>query len=164
MSSIDIARTYVAPISITAAFTAQIDIFELLSASGKPAVLLAWEFGQTSEVGDAQEEMLNLVLKYVTGAPTSGSGGGTSTFRPTTPNQTGAGVTLETGNTTKLTGGTSVDMGRFCWNVRMPCLYVPVPEERIVIDAATRLVLELTTTPADSIAGIAGRISVGELV
>ena len=164
MSSIDIARTYVAPISITAAFTAQIDIFELLTASGKPGVLLGWDFGQTSEVGDAQEEQLVMVLKYVTGAPTSGSGGGTSTFRPTTPNQTAAGVTLETGNTTKLTGGTSVEMGRFDWNVRMNSLYVPVPEERIVIDSATRLVLELVTTPADSIAGIAGRVSFGELI
>lgn len=161
---IDLSRSYTAPIAITSAFTAQIDVFELLSAAGKPAVLLGWEFGQTSEIGDAQEEHLQLVLKYVTGAPTSGSGGGTSTFRSVRPNDTAAGVTLETGNTTKLSGGTSVEMARFDWNVRMSCLYVPVPEERIIMDAATRLVLELVTTPADSIAGIQGRISVGEII
>lgn len=161
---IELARSYVAPIAISSAFTAQIDVFELLSAAGKPGILLGWEFGQTSEVGDTQEEQLTMVLKRVTGAPTSGSGGGTSTFQATRPNDTAAGITLETGNTTKLTGGTSVEMARFQWNVRMPCLYVPVPEERIVFDAATRLVLELVTTPADSIAGLQGRISVGEII
>lgn len=160
----EFARAYVAPISITSAFTAQIDVFELLAASGKPVVLLGFELGQTSEIGDSQEEMLNLVLKRVTGAPTSGSGGGTPTLQPATPNNTAAGVTVETGNTTKLTGGTSVDLARWSWNVRMPLLYIPIPEERVVLDAGTRLVLELTTTPADSIAGIAGRISVGELI
>lgn len=161
---IELARSYTAPINISAAFTAQIDVFELLAATGKPGILLGFEFGQTSEIGDAQEEQLTLVLKRVTGAPTSGSGGGTSTFQPTRPNDTAAGLTLETGNTTKLTGGTSVEVGRFQWNVRTPCLYVPVPEERIVFDTGTRLVLELVTTPADSISGIQGRISAGEII
>jgi hypothetical protein len=161
---IELSRSYVAPINIGTAFTAQIDVFELLSAAGKPGVLISFELGQTSEVGDTQEEMLTLVLKRVTGAPTSGSGGGTSTFQSTRPNDTAPGATLETGNTTKLTGGTSVEVGRWAWNVRMPLLYMPVPEERIVFDAATRLVLELVTTPADSISGIQGRISVGEII
>lgn len=162
--TIELARSYVAPINISSAFTAQIDIFELLSAAGKPGILLGFELGQVSEVGDAQEEILTLVLKRVTGAPTSGSGGGTSTFISTRPNDTAPGVTLETGNTTKLTGGTSVELARFDWNVRVGVLYVPVPEERIVFDAATRLVLELVTTPADSISGVHGRISVGEII
>jgi hypothetical protein len=161
----DIARRYVAPIRITTAFTAQIDIFELLAATGKPGILIGWEFGQTTEIGDTQEEQLTMVLKRVTGAPTSGSGGGTSTFQSASGgNDTAAGLTMETGNTTKLTGGTSVDMGDFQWNVRMNCLYVPVPEERITFDAGTRLVLELVTTPADSIGGIRGRIAVGEII
>lgn len=161
---IELSRSYVAPINISAAFTAQIDIFEILSAAGKPGVLIGFELGQPTEVGDAQEEQLTLVLKRVTGAPTSGSGGGTSTFQSTRPNDTAAGLTIETGNTTKLTGGTSVDMARFTWNVRQPLLYIAIPEERIVFDAATRLVLELLTTPADSIGGINGRVSVGEII
>lgn len=158
------ARSYTAEINITAAFTTQIDVFELLAASGKPVVLLGFELGQISEVGDTQEEGLTLVLKRVTGAPTSGSGGGTSTFQPVVPNDSAAGATLETGNTTKLTGGTSVNLARWDWNVRFPLPYTPVPEERIILDAATRLVLELVTTPADSISGIHGRITLGELV
>ena len=161
---IELARSYVAPINIGTAFTAQIDVFEILAAAGKPGVLLGFELGQPTEVGDAQEEMLTLVLKRVTGAPTSGSGGGTSTFQSTRPNDTAAGLTIETGNTTKLTGGTSVDMLRWSWNVRQSLPYIAVPEERIVFDAATRLVLELVTTPADSIGGINGRVSVGEII
>lgn len=158
------ARPYSVSVNISTAFTAQIDVFELLAGTGKPLVLLGFEFGQTSEIGDAQEEMLSLVLKRVTGAPTSGSGGGTSTPAPTSPNDTAAGATVETGNTTKLSGGTSTDVARFSWNVRTPLIYLPLPEDRIVLDAATRLVLELVTTPADSISALVGRISIAELV
>lgn len=157
-------RIYTSSISITAAFTAQIDIFELLAASGKPLILHTFELGQTTEVGDAQEEMLILVLKRITASPTSGSGGGTGTFNVVNPNDTAAGATIETGNTTKLSGGTSVELARFGWNVRGTLAYVPIPEEKITLDASTRLVLELVTTPADSIGGVVGRIVIEELV
>lgn len=158
------ARAYSAAVNISAAFTAQIDFLELLAAAGKPLILTGFELMQTSEVGDAQEEVLSVVLKRVTASPTSGSGGGTATFVPLGPNDTAAGATLETGNTTKLTGGTSVEVARFGWNVRAPLLYVPVPEERITLDASTRLVLELLTTPADSISAVVGRVSIAELI
>lgn len=161
--TIELARSYTAPINISSAFTAQIDIFELLAATGKPGILVSFELGQPTEIGDAQEEMLTLILKRCTGG-TSGSGGGTPTFQSTRPNDTAAGVTAETGNTTKYAAGTVVEMARFQWNVRIGCLYVPVPEERIVFDAGTRLVLELATTPADSIGGVTGRLSVGEII
>lgn len=157
------ARAYSAPINI-AAHTAQIDVFELLSAAAKPLEVVAIELGQLTEVGDIQEEVIALVLKRVTGAPTSGSGGGTSTFVAMNPNDGAAGATLETGNTTKLTGGTPVELARFAWNVRAGLLYVPVPEERIRLDASTRLVLEEVTTPADSITGPIGRIAIRELI
>lgn len=156
-------RMYYAPINV-AAHTAQIDYFELLAASGKPVLVHGFELGQATEVGDAQEEQLVLVLKRITGAPTSGSGGGTPTFIATTPNDTAAGATLETGNTTKLTGGTSTELARFVWNVRGERLFLPPPEGRIVIDAGTRLVLEEATTPADSITGPVGWILIEELV
>jgi len=157
-------RVYKASINITAAFTAQIDIFELLAGTAKPLILLGFEIGQTTELGDAQEEVLTLILKRVTGSPTSGSGGGTGTFVPTAPNDAAAAATLETGNTTKLTGGTSVELGRIPWQVRVPYLYMEPPEMRDVLDAGTRFVLELATTPADSIGGIVGRIAIGELL
>ncbi len=154
---------YYAPINV-GAHTAQIDFFELLAATGKPILVHGFELGQATEVGDAQEEQLVLVLKRITGAPTSGSGGGTSTFIPATPNDAAAGATLETGNTTKLTGGTSTELARLSWNVRGEKLFLPPPEGRITIDAGTRLVLEEVTTPADSITGPVGWILIEELV
>ena len=156
-------RPYTAPINISA-HSAQVDVFELLAASGKPLKLISFELGQTSEVGDAQEEFIPLALKRVTGSPTSGSGGGTSTFQPLRPNDTAAGATLETGNTTKLSGGTSVELGRFTWSLRGGLLYQPPPEEWITLDASTRLVLEEVATVADSITGPVGRIVIMELV
>lgn len=156
-------RRYRAPISIGAT-TAQIDIFELLTAAGKPVALSGFSLAQTSEVGDAQEEQLQLVLKYVTGLPTSGSGGGISTPRPVLPNDVAAGATVETGNTTKLTGGTSVDLERYSWNIRQDFQALWIPEMWQVAAADTRLVLELVTTPADSITAIVGTIHFAELV
>ncbi len=157
------AGVAVFPINISAAFSAQIDIFELLSSSTQPLDLLGWEIMQTTEVGDAQEEVLTLVLKRITGAPTSGSGGGTPTGRSTVPGGT-VGATLETGNTTKLTGGTSEELSRFGWQLRQAHLYQPTPDEIITIAPATRLVLELATTPADQIGGIVGRLIIAELL
>ncbi|MDX3101751.1 hypothetical protein [Nonomuraea angiospora] len=158
-------RPYMAPINV-AAHTAQLDYFELLAGTtpNRPLLLHGFELGQSSEFGDAQEEELVLVLKRVTGSPTSGSGGGTSTFQPLNPNDPAAGATLETGNTTKLTGGTSVELARFSWNVRSSLLYLPTPELRITLDAGTRLVLEEVTTPADSITGPIGWISIEEIM
>ncbi|MFI6496891.1 hypothetical protein [Nonomuraea typhae] len=159
-------RPYTAPINISTAFTAQVDIFEILAAAGKPFELGGFELGQTSEIGDAQEEQLTLVLKLATGSVTSGSGGGTSTFRPINPNDTSPGATIETGNTTKLaTGsGTVVELARIPWNVRGSALYVPVPEYRHVVPADGRLVLELATTPTDSISAAVGWVAISELV
>lgn len=151
------------PINISAAFSTQIDIFELLSGSTQPLDILGWEIMQTTEVGDAQEEVLTLVLKRVSASPTSGSGGGTSTGRTTVPGGT-VNATLETGNTTKLSGGTSEEMARFGWNLRQPHLYQPTPDEIITLAPATRAVLELATTPADQIGGIVGRLIVAELL
>ncbi len=156
-------RRYYAPIAI-ATVTTQLDIFELLAASGKPLEIHEIVLEQTSEIGDAQEEQLELVLKRITGAPTSGSGGGTSAPIACVPNDTAVGATVETGNTTKLTGGTSTELSRRSWNVRSSFYFTPVPEGRIVIDAATRAVLELATTPADSISKIVGHILFEELV
>lgn len=159
------ARGYIFPVNITSAFTAAIDVFELLTVTEKPVVLLGWEFGQISEITDAQDEVLTFVLKRVTGAPTSGSGGSTAAAGAVNlPNDTAGSATIEVGNTTKLAGGTSVDLARFDWYIRQPFIYAPLPEELIVVAGATRLVLEMVSTPADSISGMHGSIRYAELV
>jgi hypothetical protein len=159
-----VGRMYSFPLNI-GAHTTQIDYFELLTVTEKPVLLHGFELGQSTEVGDAQEEMLVLVLKRITGAPTSGSGGSVAAAgAPLTPNDTAGSATIEAGNTTKLTGGTSTELARFAWNVRQPQLYLPPPEGRITVAGATRIVLEEATTPADSITGPVGWILYEELV
>lgn len=157
-------RMYQASFNI-AAHTAQIDYFELLTITEKPVLVHAFEIGQLTEVGDAQEEMLALILKRITGAPTSGSGGSSAAAgNVLVPNDTAGSATLEFGNTTKLSGGTSVELARIAWNVRSNYLWMPPPEGRITVGGATRLVLEEATTPADSVTGPVGWILYEELV
>lgn len=157
-------RMYTYPFSI-AAHTAQIDYLELLTITEKPVLIHAFEIGQLTEIGDAQEEELAIIGKRITGAPTSGSGGSAAAAGAVlTPNDTAGSATIEAGNTTKLTGGTSVELFRFTWNVRSNYLWLPPPEGRITIAGATRFVLEEGTTPADSITGPAGWILYEELV
>lgn len=161
-------RQYTASINITTGLPtpAQIDIFEILAATNKPLRLLCFELGQTSEVGDAQEEQLTLVLKRATGTVTSGSGGGTPTFQPVNHNDGAAGATIETGNTTKLVVGTGVitELARFVWNVRMTIPQIFIPEVRWSVGPADRLVLELATTPADAITSAQGWVAIEEVV
>jgi hypothetical protein len=162
-------RVYTVPLDSPAAVAAQVDIFEIAPAAEKPIMLLGFELGQTSEIGDAGEEMLEMALKIVTGAPTSGSGGSTRTARAVVFNDAAyandaAGATIEVYNTTKLTGGTSATYKNFLWNVRMPLLYVPVPEARIICPGSEHLVLELIKTPADSIDKVTGWVEFAQLV
>jgi hypothetical protein len=109
--------------------------------------------------------MLELLLHINTGAATDGSGGpAAATPRPVDPNDSAVSTGFRNGSTTKMTGGTALDMKRFLWNVRMPLLYVPVPEARIVCPGAENMALELVTTPADSITKITGWLEFAELV
>lgn len=158
-----LGRSYRAPINIPA-FTAQLDIFELTAASTTPFALVGFNLGQPSEVGDAQEEQLVCVLKYVTGAPTPGSGGATVTPGRCLPGDAAAVTTVKTGNTTKLTGGTVQELARPTWNVRQDFPVIWIPEMWQVCAPSARIVLELAKTPADQIDGLTGSIELIELV
>lgn len=149
---------YTVPINCSTAVTTAIDIFEIASGANRPITLLGFEIAQTSEVGDAHEEQSELLLKRVTGAPTSGSVGATAaTPRAVNPDESlASGATFENGNTTKLSGGTSEELKRFAWNVRVPLLWVPIPESRPGILVSDHLVLEMVAAPADSITKIVG--------
>lgn len=155
-------RVYIAPINV-GSHAAQIDFFELLAGADKPIQLLAFDLNQSTEFGDAQEEFIPLVLKRVSGAPTSGTGGTTVTPQPVNPADAATAATLEVGNTSKLSGGTSVELARPVWNVRGGSPWLPPPEIWIGALAGTRLVLEEVATPADAITGPIGWLSYMEL-
>lgn len=141
-------RLYTAQFNGVAA-TAQQDLFEINCPAD--AIVVIHEIGvfQTTEVGDAQEEGLSLLLK--SGATTSGSGGTTPTAVPRELGDAAFGGTVEVNNTTKATGGTIVTHMAWAWNVRMPFQHVFTPETRPILSPSRRGTLELATTPADSI-------------
>jgi hypothetical protein len=99
------------------AVTAQQDLFEINCASTKIVELMEFHLSQSTEVGDAQEEGLSILLK--SGATTSGSGGTAPTAVPNELGDTAFAGTVEVNNTTKANTGTIVTHGVWNWNVRV---------------------------------------------
>lgn len=139
--------------SWSSAQTVQQDFFELLSPSAKSVRLHAIELEQTSEVGDAQEEGLAIILKRGVGSVTTGSGGTTPTAVPLDAGDTAYGGTVKINNTTKMVAGSGTisTLANWAWNVRVPFLKLFTPELRPIIKGGDRFTIELATTPADSI-------------
>lgn len=137
-------------VSFTAvAVTAQQDLFEVVAPADAVVRIHRIGLSQSTEVGDAMEEGLSLLLK--SGQTTSGSGGSAPTAIPNELGDAAFGGTCEVNNTTKASAGTIVTHYAWNWNVRMPFEHVFTPEERPILSPSRRGTLELATTPADSI-------------
>lgn len=126
------------------AVSAQQDLFQV-EALVVPAKLHAVFLSQTTDVGDAAAESLSIIIRRVTDAVTDDL----------------ATVLLDTGDatqnadvaineTTELVTGASVVHAED-WNIAMPFVYLPTPELRPNIVIGDVLVVNLNTTPADSI-------------
>ena len=149
-------RIYNLPIARTAV-TAAVDLAEILTAATHICEILAIELSQSTDVKDAEEEMLQLAFKM--GQTTSGSGGNTGvTPVPVLIGDAAHGMTVETFNTTKASAGTIVTHKVWDWNVRVPFQYIFAPEQCLIIPPSTRATLELVAAPADSIT-IGGQIT-----
>jgi hypothetical protein len=131
------------------AVTAQQDLFEIVAPSTAIVVVKHILITQNTEFGDAQEEELRLLIKR--GQTTTGSGGTTVTPVPLETRFPSSGSTVKANNTTKATAGTIVTLHVENWNVRMPYILLPTPENVIILGPSVRMTLELATTPADSI-------------
>jgi hypothetical protein len=131
------------------AVTAQQDLFEINAAATKVVELMEIHLSQSTEVGDAQEEGLSILLK--SGATTSGSGGTAPTAVPFELGDVAFAGTVEVNNTTKASVGTIVTHAVWNWNVRVGMdIYFP-PDARKWLAPSGRMTIELATTPADSI-------------
>lgn len=138
---------------------ANVDLLEIVAPTAAKWIILGFDIGQTSDVGDAAEEILALTLK--SGQTTSGSGGSTSTPVPTDcVSSVGSGGAAEQANTTKASAGTIITHGTFHWNVRMPLNVVFTQEQQIILPAARRATLEIPAA-TDSLT-IAGQMWVQE--
>ena len=144
------------------AVTVAADLIELNPATNKPIRVRSLILGQTTELGDAAEEILSVV--WVRGNATSGSGGSAPTPVPTDGTDTAAGFTAEVFNTTAASTGTPVNLPRHAWNVRIGLERPYTPEEApgVSAGAGTRLCLRMAAAPADSIT-ISGCVLVEEM-
>jgi hypothetical protein len=148
-------RLYALPLARTAV-TAAVDLAEILTAAGHICVIHAIELSQSTELGDAAEEQLQLAFK--SGQTTSGSGGNTGvTPIPRLIGDAAHGMTVESFNTTKASAGTIVTHAVWDWNIRVPFEKVFTPETRLIIPPSTRATLELVGAPTDSVT-IGGQI------
>lgn len=143
------------------AVTAQVDFFEITPADDKPCIIHGCYLSQSSDTGDAAEEMLR--VKIIRGHTTGGSGGSAPTPASLNPADAAAGFTAETNNTTIASAGTTVDLHSEAFNIRSGWVYMPTPEARPVVNQGnTTLVVRLMAAPADSLT-ISGTLIVEEM-
>lgn len=137
---------YSAPMDAIA-FTTATDLFEFTVTSDAPILIHALELSQTTDLSDANEEVLR--FGWYTGA-TGGSGGTALTEtdynRDDLPAVTAAvrtGGTASTGGTLKAIHG---------WNIRIPFDKIWTPEMRPRIDSSEDIAtFRLLAAPADSV-------------
>jgi hypothetical protein len=133
------------------------DLIALTPADDKPIRLVGWILGQSSEVGDAQEENIRLTLRFMTATVTVT--GGTSVTpvanRPGTADIVAAGFTATANSTTvATTSGTSTIMEELGWNIRSSPWERWIPEEvRPEAIQGEYILLRMESTLVDDITG-----------
>lgn len=143
------------------AVTVQQDLWEIVLGSTKSGSIAYLELYNHTEVGDAQEEQLSIILK--SGQTVSGSGGSTPSINPTAPSDRAASFTAEINNTTKANTGTILTHRPLAWNVRQESrLWLP-EDWMYEFVGGRRFTIELATTPIDSItlSGVLGIVEYG---
>lgn len=141
-------RSYSVVFSAVAVTAAQ-DIFEITPADDKPVNILGLFIGQSSDAGDAQDEMLQVSI--IRGFTASGTGGSAATPAPLDNIDTAAGFTAEVNNTTVANTGTSVTLHTDTFNVRAGYqIWFPPECYPRATQANTTLVVRITA-PADSL-------------
>lgn len=145
-------RMYTGQFSAVAVSALQ-DLFEILAPSTGPVCVHSWEIFQTSDVGDAAEEILRIETVRGVGSVTSGSGGSSVTCQPLCDGDAATGATVEANNTTRMAAGSGSleTLSQHGWNVRMPYEKVYTPEERPIISPGNRWTLALPAAPADAL-------------
>ncbi len=141
-------RVYVATFKDVAVTLAQ-DLFSLNPGANKPVSIHAVYISQTTEVKDAAEE--GLTIELITGNTTVGSGGSALTAGPMNLNDAVDAATVRSNDTTEVSAGTAVSKHVEAWNVRMPFIWHPAPEDRIFTSNTFFFAAQLITAPADSI-------------
>ena len=141
------ARIYTAQFSAVAV-TAQQDLLSLLAGTNTPCVVHEIFLSQSTNVGDANEKELSIVVKQ--GATTAGSVGTAPTPIPRDVDDSAAAAVARANDTTIAGTGTIVTTHSWNWNTRIPFQVLFTPELRPYVKGARRLVVGLLTTPGAS--------------
>jgi hypothetical protein len=141
-------RTYAITFNAVAV-SAACDQFEISPADDKPVEVLAVYLSQTTEAGDAADEMLG--VQIIRGFTASGSGGSAATPAPLLPADTAAGFAAEVNNTTLANTGTTTTLHSDAFNVRAGWTYIPPIDQRPVVNQGNTTLVVRTTAPADSV-------------
>lgn len=121
----------VAPVLFGANFSAQAittatDLFECTPATDRAAIIYGLQLGQTTDLGDAAEEVLMIGVYR---DATAGSGGTANTEYNYNQAAIGAPTMATRSLGTASTGGTLIDI--IPWNIRVPLAWIPIPEMRL---------------------------------
>lgn len=126
-----------------------VDFIEILPATQKPTELLGWCVTVNSEEADTADEFLRFTIQR--GHTTSGSGGASNTPRPC-DDSAAYGGTVEVGNTTIASAGTSVILHADSIQNKVANIFGPVPDGfGYRVQNAELLVWRLMEAPADDI-------------
>lgn len=143
------------------AVTEDQDFFEISPAANKPVRLLGLFLSQSTEVKDAEEEMLR--VQILRGHSTGGSGGSSQTPVPIDPGDPAAGFAAEVNNTTIASAGTALILHSETFNIRTGLAMFWTPETAPKANQGnTTIVVRLMADPGDSVT-MGGTLYVEEL-
>lgn len=131
------------------AVTAVQDLFSIVAGTNTPVLLHEFGLSQTTDLGDAQEEVLRIRLRA--GATAAGSGGTAPVMIPRDLDDSAAAAVVRANDTTQAGTGTIVTHTAWGWNIRVPLQMIWTPETRPYFKGARRAVIELVAAPLDSI-------------
>lgn len=132
------------------------DIWSVQPADDKPVKIRGFTLGQISEVGDTQEEGVDITVKRLPATFTVGTGGSAVTAKPPV-NSSGDTVwaaTIRTNDTGVATSsGTTTVEDEFGWNIRNTPYEHWYPDERFCPQCrqGEGIVIRLETTLADDL-------------
>jgi hypothetical protein len=129
--------------------TAAQDVFEIAAPADSMVLIREIVLGQYSDAGDAQDELLSILL--IRGHTTTGSGGSTPTPVNFYPRSRAALSTVKCNDTGVAANGTTATLVADAFNVRAGWVHRP-PDRRgcIVLDKGQRLVARITA-PVDAL-------------
>lgn len=132
------------------------DLLSIQPADDKPIALVGMRLGQSSEVGDSQEESVRLTARRLAATVTIGSGGSSVTPVANDSADAAAGFTARCNDTTvATTSGANTIAEEIGWNVRASPteFWWPEPDLQLKAKQGEALVVRLESTLADDLTG-----------